>query len=83
MAVARFTDFTALEVGALDRNSNIALWPIGSTEPQGTHLTTGFDFAIATAVYERATAAATQSVLLLSGLALASADHRMPRGKTV
>lgn len=83
MAVARFTDLTAPEVGALARNSAIALWPIGSTEQQAPHLTTGFDLASATAVYERATAPATRSVLLLSSLALGSSDHHLPMGETV
>ncbi len=83
MAVARFTDLTALEVRALARNSAIALYLFGSTEQQGTHLTTGFHFATITAVYKRATATATQYVLLLSGLALGSSDHHMPMGETV
>jgi creatinine amidohydrolase len=81
--VRRWDALTREEIGALAPDALLVL-PVGSTEQHGPHLATGTDALIATAVAERAAAAARpETILLAPTLAYGASDHHLPFGGTL
>ena len=83
-AVRRWDGLTREEIGALAADALLVL-PVGSTEQHGPHLATGTDALIATAVAERAAAAAArpETIVLAPTLAFGASDHHLPFGGTL
>ena len=82
--VHRWDALTREEIGELAPAALLVL-PVGSTEQHGPHLATGTDALLATAVAERAAAAATrpETILLAPTLAFGASDHHLPFGGTL
>jgi creatinine amidohydrolase len=82
--VRRWDALTREEIGALAPDALLVL-PVGTTEQHGPHLATGTDALIATAIAERAAAAATtpDTILLAPTLAYGASDHHLPFGGTL
>ena len=82
--VRRWDGLTREEIGALAADALLVL-PVGSTEQHGPHLATGTDALIATAVAERAAAAASrpETIVLAPTLAYGASDHHLPVGGTL
>lgn len=83
-AVRRWDGLTREEIGALAADALLVV-PVGSTEQHGPHLATGTDALIATAVAERAAAAAAkpETIVLAPTLAYGASDHHLPFGGTL
>lgn len=83
-AVRRWDRLTREEIGALAADALLVV-PVGSTEQHGPHLATGTDALIATAVAERAAAAAAkpETIVLAPTLAYGASDHHLPFGGTL
>ena len=81
-AVRRWDGLTWEETLAADA---LLVLPVGSTEQHGPHLATGTDALIATAVAERAAAAAArpETIVLAPTLAYGASDHHLPFGGTL
>ena len=85
MSSVRLWDaLTRDEIAALAPEALLVL-PVGTTEQHGPHLATGTDALIATAVAERAAAAAArpETILLAPTLAYGASDHHLPFGGTL
>lgn len=82
--VRRWDELTREEVGVLAPDALLVL-PIGTTEQHGPHLATGTDALIATAIAERAAAAASrpETILLAPTLAYGASDHHVRFGGTL
>ena len=82
--VRRWHELTREEISALAPDALLVL-PVGTTEQHGPHLVTGTDALIATAVAERAAAAAgrPETILLGPTLAYGASDHHLPFGGTL
>jgi len=82
--VRRWDALTRDEIVALAPEALLVL-PTGTTEQHGPHLATGTDALIASAVAERAAAAATrpETILLAPTLAYGASDHHLPFGGTL
>lgn len=82
--VRRWDGLTREEIGALAADALLVV-PVGSTEQHGPHLATGTDALIATAVAERAAAAAAkpETIVLAPTLAYGASDHHLPFGGTL
>jgi creatinine amidohydrolase len=83
-SVRRWDALTREEIRALAPDALLVL-PVGSTEQHGPHLATGTDALIATAVAERAAAAAVrpETILLAPTLTFGASDHHLPFGGTL
>ena len=83
-SVRRWDALTREEIGALAADALLVL-PVGTTEQHGPHLATGTDALIATAVAERAGAAAArpETIVLAPTLAYGASDHHLPFGGTL
>ena len=83
-AVRRWDALTREEIAALAPEALLVL-PVGSTEQHGPHLATGTDALIATAIAERAAAAAASppTILLAPTLAYGASAHHLPFGGTL
>lgn len=82
--VRRWDELTRDEIAALAPDALLVL-PVGTTEQHGPHLATGTDALIATAIAERAAAAASrpETILLAPTLAYGASDHHLPFGGTL
>jgi len=82
--VRRWDALTRDELRALTPGALLVV-PVGTTEQHGPHLATGTDALIATAVAERAAAAARapETILLAPTLAYGASDHHLPFGGTL
>jgi creatinine amidohydrolase len=82
--VRRWEELTREEIGALAPDALLVV-PVGSTEQHGPHLATGTDALIATAIAERAAAAAGRpdTILLAPTLAYGASHHHLPFGGTL
>jgi len=82
--VLRWDALTRDEIAAAAPDALLVV-PTGTTEQHGPHLATGTDALIATAVAERAAAAATapETVLLAPTLAYGASHHHLPFGGTL
>ena len=82
--VRRWDALTREEIGALAPDALLVL-PVGTTEQHGPHLATCTDALIATAIAERAAAAASrpETILLAPTLAYGASDHHLPFGGTL
>ena len=83
-AVRRWDELTREEIAALAPEALLVV-PVGSTEQHGPHLATGTDALIATAIAERAAAAAAwpPTILLAPTLAYGASAHHLPFGGTL
>ena len=83
-AVRRWDALTREEIAALAPEALLVV-PVGSTEQHGPHLATGTDALVATAIAERAAAAATRpaTILLAPTLAYGASAHHLPFGGTL
>lgn len=82
--VLHWDALTRDEISSLAADALLVL-PTGTTEQHGPHLATGTDALIATAVAERAAAAATrpETILLAPTLAYGASDHHLSFGGTL
>jgi creatinine amidohydrolase len=82
--VRRWDELTREELAALAPEALLVV-PVGSTEQHGPHLATGTDALLATAIAERAAAAATRpaTILLAPTLAFGASAHHLPFGGTL
>ena len=82
--VVHWDALTREEIASVAPDALLVL-PTGTTEQHGPHLATGTDALIATAVAERAAAAATrpETILLAPTLAYGASDHHLPFGGTL
>ncbi len=83
-SVVRWAESTREEIATLAPEALVVL-PVGTTEQHGPHLATGTDALLATAVAERAAAAATRpaTILLAPTLAYGASEHHLPFGGTL
>jgi creatinine amidohydrolase len=83
-AVHRWDALTREEVAAIAPDALLVL-PVGSTEQHGPHLATATDALLATAIAERAGAAAArpETILLAPTLAYGASAHHLPFGGTL
>ena len=83
-AVHRWDALTREEIAALAPGALLVL-PVGSTEQHGPHLATATDALLATAIAERAAAAAARpdTILLAPTLAYGASAHHLPFGGTL
>ena len=82
--VRRWDALTREEIATLAPGA-LLIVPVGSTEQHGPHLATGTDALIATAIAERAAAAAARppTILLAPTLAYGASAHHLPFGGTL
>ena len=82
--VRRWEELTREEIRELAPDALLVL-PVGTTEQHGPHLATCTDALIASAVAERAAAAALrpETILLAPTLAYGASDHHLPFGGTL
>jgi creatinine amidohydrolase len=85
MSVVRRWDALTREEIAVLAPEALLVVPVGSTEQHGPHLATGTDALIATAIAERAAAAAARpaTILLAPTLAYGASAHHLPFGGTL
>ena len=82
--VRRWDALTRDELAALAPDALLVL-PVASTEQHGPHLSTGTDALLATAIAERAAAAASRpdTILLAPTLSYGASAHHLPFGGTL
>jgi creatinine amidohydrolase len=82
--VRRWAELTRGEIAEL-APAALTVLPVGTTEQHGPHLAAGTDALIASAIAERAAAAATrpETILLAPTLAYGASAHHLPFGGTL